>query len=279
MIDTISDLLRCPVCTSPVAVAGGSLRCRQGHSFDIARQGYVNLLTRRPRGANADTADMVAARDRLLTGGHFAPLADRLAAVASQIAPPAARVAEAGAGTGYYLRRVIDRLPGSRGLGTDLSPYACRRIARVARVGAVVADTWAGLPVRDEALDLIMVVFAPRNPAAFARMLRPGGRLLIASAADDHLAEVRDGLGMIDVRPGKAETLRESLREWFDVEHHEGVRAPMVLDPPALTDLVLMGPTAHHRPADLADRIAALTQPTPVTLSVDLSVFRRRPDR
>ncbi|QGN31988.1 putative RNA methyltransferase [Microlunatus sp. Gsoil 973] len=276
MIDTISDLLRCPVCRLPFAVQQAAVRCESGHSFDVARQGYVNLLTRPPRGVNADTGEMIAARDRLLSAGHYAPLADRLARVASEVVPSAPAMLEAGAGTGYYLDRVINRLPAARGVGTDLSPYACRRIARIDRAGAVVADTWAGLPVRDQVLDLIMVVFAPRNPADFARMLRPGGRLLIAAANGDHLAEVRHRLGMIDVRPGKSETLRTSLQEWYQVEHSEEVRAQLLLDRSALTDLVLMGPTAHHRPDDLPARIAALPDPTAVTLSVGLSTFRRR---
>lgn len=277
MISDVTDLLHCPVCTTPLGVRDGALRCGSGHSFDIARHGYVNLLTRPPKGVNADTAEMIAARDRFLSGGHYQPLAARLAALAGQLVPDDATVAEPGAGTGYYLGQVLRKIIAARGLAADLSVAASRRAARVhERVGAIVADTWGGLPVRDDVLDLIMVVFAPRNPADFARMLHPGGRLLIATAGDDHLAEVRDQLGMIDIRPGKIGMLRDSLRDWFDPEHTEEFRADLRLGPAALTDLVLMGPTAHHQRGDLPDRVAALPDPTPVTLSVGLSVFRRR---
>lgn len=277
VISSVVDLLHCPVCTAPVAVTDRALGCRSGHSFDIARQGYVNLLTRPAKGVNADTAEMIAARDRFLAAGHYQPLADRLAAVAAQVVPAEASVVEAGAGTGYYLGRVITTLSAARGVAADLSVAAARRAARVGeRVGAIVADTWAELPVRAGVLDLIMVVFAPRNPADFARMLRPGGRLLIATAGDDHLDEVRDRLGMIDIRPGKRDALKESLRGWFDPEHGEEFRAELTLDPQALTDLVLMGPTAHHQRGDLAARVAALPDPASATLSVGLSVFRRR---
>lgn len=277
MIDAIVDLLRCPLCTLPVAIAQQALRCPAGHSFDIARQGYVNLLTRPRKGANADTTEMVAARDRFLAAGHYRPLADLLAERAVEVAPAGAVVLEAGAGTGYYLGRVLTAVANSRGIATDLSAAACRRAAKLDdQLGAVVADTWAGLPIIDAAVDLIMVVFAPRNPSEFARLLRPGGRLMIAAANDDHLVEVRDRLGMIDIRPGKLRTLETSLQQWFDLQHTEELRSPLGLEHAALQDLVLMGPTAHHRQADLAARIAALPDPAPVTLSVGLSIFRRR---
>lgn len=290
MIDSVVDLLRCPLCTLPVTVAEQTVRCSAGHSFDIARQGYVNLLPRPPKGANADTGDMVAARERFLSAGHYRGLADRLAEQAAlslslsesspenspDDLPGGPVVLEPGAGTGYYLGRVINAVKGSRGIATDLSAAACRRAARVDdQLGVVVADTWAGLPIMDAAVDLIIVVFAPRNPSEFARLLRPGGWLVIAAANDDHLAELRGPLGMIDVQPGKLRTLETSLREWFDLQHSESLRSQLSLNHTTLRDLVLMGPTAHHRRADLAGRIAMLPDPASVTLSVGLSIFRR----
>lgn len=276
MIDSVVDLLHCPLCRQPLTVGPGVVRCPAGHSFDIARQGYVNLLTRAPKGDNADTADMIAARDRFLAAGHYQPLADRLAEAAADDLPAGAVVLEAGAGTGYYLGQVINSLDGARGIATDLSAAACRRAARLDhRTGAVVADTWAGLPIKDGVVDLVMVIFAPRNPAEFARLLRPGGTLLVAAANDDHLAEVRDRLGLIDIQPGKLQTLRQSLREWFDLQYSEELRYALHLGPAALRDLVLMGPSAHHQPADLPARIATLPDPSAVTLSVGLSIFRR----
>lgn len=284
MIDSIIDLLHCPLCARPVVVAERELRCPAGHGFDIARQGYVNLLTRPAKGANADTAEMIIARDRFLSAGHYRTLSDRLAElVADRSAglpggsPTGAVLLEAGAGTAHYLGRVLTAVDGARAIATDLSVPACRRAAGVdARLGAVVADTWSGLPINDAAVDLIMVVFAPRNPAEFARLLRPGGILLVAAANDDHLTEVRDQLGMINIRSGKLPALQSSLQEWFELEHSEDLRSPLSLDHAALQDLVLMGPTAHHRRTDLAQRIATLPDPTAVTLSVGLSVFRRR---
>ncbi len=80
---------------------------------------------------------------------------------------------------------------------------------------AVVADTWAGLPVRDGAVDRVLVVFAPRNGAETARVLAPGGRLVVVTPAADHLAELVGPLGLLSVDPAKAERLAGSLgRTW-----------------------------------------------------------------
>src|SRR3954453_570608 len=112
----VVDLLRCPVCGDALGEAGGALRCAAGHSFDIARQGYVNLVPGR-----ADTPEMVEARDLFLRAGHFRPLTAALAADATQV-EGAAVVVDLGAGTGRHLAATLDALPLARGIAIDASP-------------------------------------------------------------------------------------------------------------------------------------------------------------
>src|SRR3954452_11483947 len=116
----VVDLLRCPVCGDALGEAGGALRCPEGHSFDIARQGYVNLVPGR-----ADTPEMVEARDGFLRAGHFRRLAAALAdeargagevgaaGEAGDLPPPGGVVVDLGAGTGHHLASVLDALPGA----------------------------------------------------------------------------------------------------------------------------------------------------------------------
>jgi 23S rRNA (guanine745-N1)-methyltransferase len=281
----ILDLLVCPHCRQPLTLLDRSIRCPAGHSFDVARQGYVNLLAGSGLRANADSAAMVQARDRFLEAGHYDRLTERIADLAVDALADnstsgtgaGVSVLEPGAGTGHYLARLLDRLPTARGIAADLSPAACKRSARRHdRIGAVVADTWSGLPVRDAGLDLIMVVFAPQNAAEFARMLRPGGLLLVAAAAPQHLAGLREPLGLLEVRPGKRDRLTETLAEWFSPVAAETVTDELRLEAQDLYDLVAMGPNAHHQSPDLRRRIDALRTPLPVSCAVELSLFRRR---
>src|SRR5216683_808592 len=164
MLSDVAGLLTCPTCGSAfelreIQPPASALRCASGHSFDIARQGYVNLLPGGAKPGTADTAEMVEARHAFLSAGHFAPLARLIGDLAVSAAPAAGCVLDAGVGTGYYLRAVLDRRPApdSAGLAMDISARALRRAARAhPRIGAVVWDVWQPFPVRSETVSLIL---------------------------------------------------------------------------------------------------------------------------
>ena len=233
--------LSCPVCTVPLQLTGGTLSCENRHCFDIARQGHLNLLLRAaPR--NADTPRMLAARDRFLSGGWYEPLTRKVVAALAG----ADRVLEAGAGTGHYIGAFLDATPAARGLAVDVSPAACRRAARRnPRLGSVVADVWRRLPVATGSLDAVLCVFAPRNPAEFARVLEPGGRLVVVTPGRDHLTELRESLGLLGLDPEKLERLDGSMTG-FDLVDRQELTHPLDLSTDAATDLVAMGPNAFH---------------------------------
>src|SRR4051812_23114708 len=200
MIDGALPYLRCPVCGDTVARADArTLRCPRGHSFDIARQGYVNLTTgRMPH--EGDSAGMIADRVAFLAAGHYDFIAAALAV------PTDGLVVDAGTGTGWYLAHALDASPGATGLGIDVSKPALRRAARAhRRAGAVRADLWRTLPLADGSASLVLNVFAPRNGPEFHRVLRPGGTLLVVTPAADHLTELVAAYGLIHVDPDKAE--------------------------------------------------------------------------
>lgn len=268
-IDAALSLLACPHEGGTLRRDEGSLVCGHGHRFDVARQGHVNLLGRAAP-ANADTAAMVAARDRFLGAGWYAPIAEQL----QQRAARSRRVLEVGAGTGWYLGRVMDRLDERAvGLATDISPFASRRAAKVhERVGAVVADTWAGLPVRSSAVDTLLCVFAPRNAAEFARVLSPGGLLLVVTPNPGHLAQARERLGLLGLEEDKLAKVQRQFTGAFEPIATTRVAWTMDLDAAALADLVAMGPNAFHEHAAADEGMA-------VDADVQLSIFRKASHR
>jgi len=284
VLDEVVPYLTCTHCATGLARAGGSLRCRAGHVFDIARQGYVTLIPAGTRVPGGDTAAMVAARAGFLAAGHFASLAGELGRAAAEAAypagpggqPEAGCVVDVGAGTGYFLAAVLDRLPDRVGLALDASRFSLRRAARAhPRIGAVRCDAWRRLPVADGAAALALNVFAPRNGAELRRVLSPAGRLLVVTPMSDHLAEIAGPLGLLTVDRRKPERLAATLSPHFGLAARREHRAMLPLDRKAVAALAAMGPSSWHTdgPA-LAEAVARLAEPTPVTLAVTLSVYR-----
>lgn len=273
----IARLLRCPLCGADLTGTDRALRCRRGHSFDLARQGYVNPRVG-ARTASGDSAAMVTAREGFLAAGHFDPLTRALIRSATSVAGPDGCVVDVGAGTGHHLARVMDRLPDRVGLAVDASAYALRRAARAhPRVAAIGADTWRGLPVRTSVAALVLCVFAPRDGAELARIARPDGALLVVTPTDRHLTELVGPLGLVSVDPAKDRRTADRLDPYFDRRGVSPLEFTLTLTRADAVAAAVMGPTGWHAGArELAERAAGLPEPIPVTGSVTVSTYRPR---
>jgi 23S rRNA (guanine745-N1)-methyltransferase len=218
---------------------------------------------------------MVADRAGFLAAGHYAGITAALADAV--LAPGTPRtVLDAGGGTGAHLAGVLDRAPDAVGVVLDASRYAARRAARAhPRAMSVVADSWARWPVRDAALDRVLVVFAPRNGPEIARVLRGDGRLVVVTPAADHLVELVRPLGLLRVDPDKAARLAASLEPHLEPVRSAVHRERLRLDRAAVGTLVGMGPHARHLARDQLERsLSAFPEPVEVTVSVDVTTYR-----
>lgn len=269
--------LRCPVCQGTFQLREGqqrTLACEAGHLFDAAKQGYFNLLTGKGTVFEADSPDMVAARHRFLDAGHYSGLSQALAqAAARSLQRPEALVLDAGTGTGHYLHAVLQK-SGATGIGVDISKFALRRAARLNPQAAnLVWDIWRPLPIADNTADVITVVFAPRNPAEFARVLRPGGSLIVVTPRPGHLAEIAARTGMLGIEEGKEERLAESMKGFFGSGTSQSLDLPLLLSGQETADLAYMGPAGHHLQRGELAELAALEGPVSTTAKFRISEF------
>ncbi|MCZ2404065.1 SAM-dependent methyltransferase [Paenarthrobacter sp. Z7-10] len=289
--------LLCPVCAesfcaesfrtqgpehSPASAgtAAGSpaLVCASGHTFDVAKQGYVNFLTGAGTSFLPDTAGMVAAREEFLSTGAYRPLADALATLVASKVSAGDLVLDAGTGTGYYLS-AIQRAADVTSIGLDISKFALRRAARAnPETVNLVWDVWRPLPIAANAVRAVVVIFAPRNAAEFARVLGPNSVLLVVTPLPGHLAEIADEAGLLGVQPDKQEALESSLAEFFTPVSHQNVEYYLLLGREDVARAAMMGPAGHHLdPEVLRARVAFLPEQTTVAAKFRISAFSALP--
>jgi 23S rRNA (guanine745-N1)-methyltransferase len=282
--------LACPLDLAPLQRHGQSWRCADGHCFDIAAQGYVNLLpVQNKRSLDpGDSKAMVAARRRFLEAGHYRPIADAVADAVLEATAPGQPLAclDAGCGEGYYLRRLAataaDTAQPLALLGLDISKWAVQAAAKrdlrdpAGNAGgdtdahaAWVVGSNAGLPVQPATVDRVLCMFGFPVHAEFARVLRPGGELLQVDAGPDHLRELRAVIypslkpergGERPTPPGFAALGSERLRFAIGLEGRD-----------TIADLLAMTPHLHRATAEGRARAAALTA---IDLSVDVLLTR-----
>ncbi len=254
-------MLLCPVrgCHMALVREQRRLLCPHGHSFDIARSGYINLLQPQDRRSKqpGDTASAVAARRRLHDSGVTQPLlhaiADILSASASDI------VLDAGCGDGFYLG-ALARETGFDAHGVDISIPAVNAAAR-SYPGCewIVANADRFLPYADRSFSIVLSITARMNAGEFRRVLRDNGRLLVALPAPDDLIELR-GVGR-DRVPRTIETFAPD----FTLVDQRRADTTAELDAAAAHDLLL----SIYRPLR-----SQPVQAMRVTFSLDLLLFR-----
>lgn len=246
-------------------------RCTAGHSFDVARQGYLHLLpVQNKRSLDpGDSKPMVAARRRFLDAGGYRPVADAInAAVWRDVEPGRAlNVLDAGCGEGYYLRALVDTAA-ERSLvlvGLDISKWAIQAAAQREPRCTWMVGSNANLPLPTSSMDRVLCLFGFPVYSQFARVLAPGGKLLQVDAGPDHLRELRE-LIYPSLKPARSDPPR--VPEGFTDLGEETVRFELRLDSAAaIGDLLAMTPHLHRATAEARERVARLER---LTLTVDV---------
>jgi 23S rRNA (guanine745-N1)-methyltransferase len=170
---------------------GRTVRCNNNHCFDLAKEGYLNLLLSHQRKSKnpGDDRAMIQARRRFFDSGAYNPLIESIQRSVSDL-PPHSAILDCGCGEGHFL----GALDGER-YGVDVSKDAVRCAAkRYKDVSWIVANGMRELPFADHSMDCILSVLAPRNTEEFARILKPDGRLILGVPGPNHLIELRKAL-------------------------------------------------------------------------------------
>ncbi len=321
MIEDVAALLACPVCgagfESASTLPATSLGCPAGHSFDLNRKGFVDLVA--PVGRKAPVGDnvaMVEARAKFLNAGHYEPIALALiealnaewggvvaaragagagggagggagdgdgdgagvGAGGAEVAATTRDLADIGCGPGFYSRRMLEGVSAlTRVVALDVSVAAVAAASRAHDgIGAVRCNVKTGVPILDGAVDAVAVVFAPRNPQEWHRILAPGGLLLVVIPTDRHLIELRERGAILEVEPAKRERLLREVDDLFVEVSARTVEWSLAATPEVINSVVSMGPSAFHDTFGATEASGASGAPPSLTASVQLNLFRAR---
>ncbi len=251
----MESLFICPICGGALIRKPGQYLCPAGHSFDIAKEGYVNLLpaNRQHSKAPGDDREMAAARTRFLEGGWYAPLRDALCSLVRSFAPAA--LLDAGCGEGWYTAALAEAVSagGGRTAGVDLSKPAVKKAARRCPAGEFAVASVYRLPLADGSADLLTDCFSPLAAEEFFRVLRPGGKFLYVVPGPRHLWELKE---VLYDAPYENEEKRE---EYPGFRYRDVVPAERVFtlpDSQAIQDLFRMTPYYWKTPRSGAQRLA-----------------------
>ena len=271
------SLFTCPLCGGTLARTVHSYVCTTGHSFDIASEGYVNLLpaNRKHSKDPGDDKNMVRARNRFLSGGWYAPLRDALAENIAALAPENAAFLDCGCGEGYYTTGIADTLT-EAGIpaqisGIDISKQAVRRAAKRLKAAEFAVASCYRLPLADESVNVLLACFSPLAINEFRRVLKPGGAFVYVVPAPRHLWEMKRVL--------YEKTYENPLLmpEYDGFSHEETVTVSRRVTLPSqetIADLFTMTPYLWKTPREGVERLKAL-ETLELETSFDVHIYRK----
>lgn len=257
-------ILICPVCDSALERQDKRYVCINHHSFDLAREGYVNLLLANQKASKmpGDSLEMLQARRRFLESGSYKTLSDYLNQIVAQhlyandnqtdVNKPIT-ILEAGCGEGYYLGKMQQFLKENQPStvmhywGLDISKDAIRMASRrYKEINFLVASTRRKITIADQGIHVLLTIFAPRNPIEYRRIVAIDGIVIVVIPDINHLRQLREILGMPERLVVKQDEVIVDFQDGFELNQVEKISSSIELNNESLLDLVKMTPNYWH---------------------------------
>ena len=266
----MKEIFSCPVCNGALSRLDRTYKCQSGHSFDISKEGYVNLLlSNKNSDTSGDDKEMVRARTAFLDRGYYSPLRERMYKLIKELCPDSPVILDAGCGEGYYTS-LYSTLSDST-FGIDISKSAVKHAAKRCKNASFAISSVYHMPVTDESCDIIINCFSPNAPDEFSRVLKNGGYLLYVVPAPRHLWELKS---VLYDTPYENEE-KEEMYDGFELLKIEKVTTCFTLDTnEKILSLFHMTPYTWNTPKESAERLSGLDRLC-VTADFRIHVFKK----
>ena len=261
------NLLMCPVCHEALQLTGKTWHCVNNHSYDVAKQGYVNLhVVQHKHSKNpGDTPESVQARRAFLNGGFYAPLQQAVVEKIRELRVE--NLLDIGCGEGYYTNAMQAEV--LQCVGVDIAKNAVQVAAKLNKNMTWVVGTGATLPVLDSSIDLCTSLFSPIPKQEILRVLKPHAYLMVVTPATEHLYAMREAL-FEEVNPHEPYKFVAQLEDAFELVEERVVDAPFTLQQVDLKHLIAMTPYAYKAKPE---RRQALEQKDQFELKAQFQIY------
>lgn len=258
----------CPLCSEPLALIERTYRCSHSHSFDLAKEGYINLLPVQHKGSKdpGDNKEMMIARRQFLDAGHYQPLREKVATLLNEHIQqiekkeikenpsPQNSVLDIGCGEGYYTAFFAKEPNVSICHGLDISKSMIRSAAKRYKNTHFLVASSQRLPFSDASLDAITRIYAPCDPLELNRTLKKGGIFITVTPAARHLYQLKEKIyNEVRLHESTAENLPQ-----FRLIDENRLSYTMRLNSQDAMTLLQMTPFAWRAPKALWDELSAL---------------------
>lgn len=264
-------LFLCPHCGHKLLKKEKSLICENGHCFDVAKSGYVNLLPANKKNSvnPGDNKDMIKARVRVMDKGYYSPLADRIIDVLKERGK--GFILDAGCGTGYITHRLKAAFEDSEIAGTDISKFAIEQASKLYKEVNYAVCSSIRLPFEDGEADAVICAFAPVYASEFARVSKENGLLLRVTPARGHLYGLKEFL----YEEARYNEEDDSAFDGYEEIGREIVGGRIECDGEDVRALVKMTPYYYHTPKERLEKLYEVDKMT-VETEFELGVFKKK---
>ena len=264
----------CPICQLDLELVGTSFKCPKGHSFDLAKFGYVNLAPQIKQSKDYDKENFQN-RQLILEAGFYEPI---LTAIGQKIPASDAKILDIGCGEGYYSRKLQEAYPEATFYAFDLSKESVQLAAKSDaswKVNWFVGDL-AHLPIQSKSMEVILDIFSPANYAEFERVLQAGGVIIKVVPTSSHLKEIRQKAAQyLDKKDYSNQDIIQHFQKHFTILSRKTVESTHALHSEKKTALLQMTPLLFHVEKNLIN----WEQLTHATISAEILIGKLKQEK
>ena len=265
----------CPLCQTSFNQINNTQVCKNNHHFDIAKEGYLNLLPVQSKSSKnpGDNQDMMLARRAFLNTDGYLPLAKKVAEVSQQYLTDIERanILDLGCGEGYYTNIIHQQLPKHNMLGLDISKVAVRYAAkRYKHIDFCVASAYQ-VPLKSESADLVVRIYAPSKAQELLRLIKKNGYLITVTPAPRHLYQIREA---IYEQVNAHEQENEAVEDFTKVQQISLNYDLKITEQQQLKDLINMTPFAWKFTAEKLAELLDKTTEWKIECDFNIEIFQ-----